>query len=82
VRVEDPYIRLPHQIHNFVRFCEVCVKSKTVRRIVLVTSTDPDADPELRLKSQSALRELGTSLMVSNDADASKSHNVFRPLDR
>jgi ATP-dependent Lon protease len=26
IRVEDPYIRLPHQIQNFVRFCELTIK--------------------------------------------------------
>ena len=36
--VEDPYIRLPHQLQNFVRFCETVVKALTVRRITLITS--------------------------------------------
>uniref|UniRef100_A0A1X7VPJ3 MIT domain-containing protein n=1 Tax=Amphimedon queenslandica TaxID=400682 RepID=A0A1X7VPJ3_AMPQE len=26
VEVEDPYIRYNHQVHNFVRFCEMLVK--------------------------------------------------------
>jgi ATP-dependent Lon protease len=38
VVVEDPYIRMPHQVANFVRFCETVVKSDTVRRVSLVTS--------------------------------------------
>jgi len=40
VQVEDPYIRLPHQIQNFVRFCEAVLKAGTVRKISLLTSFD------------------------------------------
>ncbi|HMR54432.1 MAG TPA: BREX system Lon protease-like protein BrxL [Amaricoccus sp.] len=40
VTIEDPYIRLPHQIQNFVRFCETCVKSGTVKSINLITGYD------------------------------------------
>ena len=36
--VEDPYIRLPHQIQNFVRFCEMVVKALTIKKITLRTS--------------------------------------------
>ena len=42
--VEDPYIRLSHQIANFVRFCETVVKADTVQRISLVTSYDEQTD--------------------------------------
>lgn len=38
--IEDPYIRLPHQIQNFVRFCEAVLKAGTVRKITLVTGYD------------------------------------------
>ena len=40
VVVEDPYIRLQHQIQNFVRFCESVIKNGTVKRIILVTGYD------------------------------------------
>lgn len=40
VTVEDPYIRLPHQIQNFVRFCETVLKAGTVKIIHLVTGYD------------------------------------------
>lgn len=40
VLVEDPYVRLPHQIQNFVRFCEAVMKAGTVRKITLLTSFD------------------------------------------
>ena len=44
VKIEDPYIRLPHQVANFVRFCETVVKSPTVREIHLLTSYDDQTD--------------------------------------
>ncbi|MBR2514416.1 MAG: BREX system Lon protease-like protein BrxL [Halomonas sp.] len=44
VKIEDPYIRLNHQVHNFIRFCEAVIKSPTVRKIVLTTSYDQDSD--------------------------------------
>lgn len=40
VVIEDPYIRLQHQIQNFVRFCETVLKAATVKRINLVTGYD------------------------------------------
>jgi len=40
ITVEDPYIRLPHQIQNFVRFCETIVKLSTIRQINLLTGYD------------------------------------------
>ncbi len=42
ITVEDPYIRSPHQIQNFVRFCEAVVKHATVKRINLITGFDSD----------------------------------------
>ncbi|RYG90165.1 MAG: BREX system Lon protease-like protein BrxL [Alphaproteobacteria bacterium] len=43
VTIEDPYIRVPHQIQNFVRFCETCLKSGSIRTINLVGSYDSTA---------------------------------------
>ena len=40
VVIEDPYIRLQHQIQNFVRFCETILKSNTVKKIQLITGYD------------------------------------------
>lgn len=42
VVVEDPYIRMTHQIQNFVRFCEAVVKSGTVKKISLITGYDDE----------------------------------------
>jgi ATP-dependent Lon protease len=44
VVVEDPYIRMTHQVTNFVRFCETIVKAGTVRSLKLVTSYDDKTD--------------------------------------
>lgn len=37
IRVEDPYIRLPHQVENFLRFCALAVRLGSVQSIELVT---------------------------------------------
>ena len=42
--IEDPYVRMPHQVTNFVRFCETVVKAATIRSITLVTSFDQHTD--------------------------------------
>lgn len=45
VIIEDPYIRAPHQITNFVRFCETIVKfAPLVRRLHLITGYDEKTD--------------------------------------
>ena len=60
VIVEDPYVRLPHQIANFVRFCETIVKAATVRNVRLITSYDQQTDL-MGLKEK--LEELTQSLL-------------------
>jgi len=40
VVIEDPYIRLQHQIQYFVRFCETVLKAGTVKKISLITGYD------------------------------------------
>lgn len=47
ILVEDPYIRAPHQIANFVRFCETIAKRPTIRKIHLTTSFDDKTDMAL-----------------------------------
>jgi ATP-dependent Lon protease len=50
VTIEDPYIRAPHQIGNFVRFCETVVRTNpTVARINLITGYDDNTDREVRM---------------------------------
>jgi len=60
VDIEDPYIRLPHQIQNFVRFCEGVVKAGTVRKINLVTGYDDNTKVH---EIQDKLGELKQSLL-------------------
>ncbi len=44
VTVEDPYIRMHHQLNNFVRFCETVAKCPTIKRIRLITAQDDASD--------------------------------------
>jgi ATP-dependent Lon protease len=46
IRIEDPYIRAPHQTSNFLRFCEVIAKAETIRNIELVTGWDNDEEKD------------------------------------
>ena len=61
--VEDPYIRMTHQIQNFVRFCEAVVKATTVKKIALITGYDEE---EKLAEVQEKMIELHQSLA---DAD-------------
>ena len=58
--IEDPYIRLPHQIQNFVRFCETMLKPGTVRKISLITGYD---DKTQLADTAEKLEELKQSLL-------------------
>ena len=40
VVIEDPYIRMQHQIQNFVRFCETVLRATTIKKICLITGYD------------------------------------------
>ena len=40
VVIEEPYIRVTHQMQNFIRFCEAVLKQPTIRKIQLITSYD------------------------------------------
>lgn len=60
VVVEDPYIRITHQIQNFVRFCETLMKAATIKKITLVTSSDSKAQQD---DTQDKLEELRQSLL-------------------
>jgi ATP-dependent Lon protease len=61
VTIEDPYIRAPHQIANFVRFCETVVTaSPTVARINLITGYDDKTDLAM---VRDKLEELKQSLL-------------------
>ncbi len=58
--IEDPYIRLPHQIQNFVRFCETVIREGSVKSISLVTGYD---DKTQLAEIADKMEELRQSLM-------------------
>ncbi|WP_257266432.1 BREX system Lon protease-like protein BrxL, partial [Endozoicomonas sp. ONNA2] len=60
IEIEDPYIRLTHQIQNFVRFCEAVIKTPSVKTIRLITSYDDDTDV---MEMSDRLGELKQSLL-------------------
>ena len=50
VVIRDPYVRRPHQIHNLVRFCELCIHHQ-IKQIELVTGQDsPPGDQAANLE--------------------------------
>jgi len=60
ITVEDPYIRIPHQIQNFVRFCETIIKSSSIKNINLITGYDEN----IKIADlQDKLEELKQSLL-------------------
>lgn len=60
VVVEDPYIRVTHQIQNFVRFCETLLKAPTIKKITLVTTAESKSQQD---ETQDKLGELQQSLL-------------------
>lgn len=60
VVVEDPYIRVTHQIQNFVRFCETILKSPTIKKITLVSTSESKSQQD---DTQDKLGELQQSLL-------------------
>lgn len=60
VVIEDPYIRMQHQIQNFVRFCETVLKAGTVKKISLTTGHD---DKTSLAEMAEKLEELKQSLL-------------------
>lgn len=68
VVIEEPYVRLQHQIQNFVRFCECVLKAGTVKKINLVTGYDDNtqlADIKEKLDElKQSLLELDVELEV------------------
>jgi len=60
ITVEDPYIRVPHQISNFLRFCELVVKVGTAQVINLTTCHD---DEKQRMEAEEKIKMIGSSLL-------------------
>lgn len=73
VTIEDPYIRMPHQIQNFVRFCETILRHSVAKKITLITSYDDktqlaDISEKLEELKQSLL-ELDVLLEINLNAN-------------
>lgn len=73
VVIEDPYIRMPHQIQNFVRFCETVLRHSVAKKITLVTGYDDktqfaDVSEKLEELKQSLL-ELDVVLEINLNAN-------------
>lgn len=71
ISIDDPYIRTPHQIVNFTRFCELVVKTGTVEVIRLKTGSDDQTQEVENSEKLDALaddlREYGVKLEYSFD---------------
>jgi ATP-dependent Lon protease len=59
IEVEDPYIRSQHQVQNFIRFCELIVKTGDTEKITLLTGFD---DPAQKKEVQERFDSLKDSL--------------------
>jgi ATP-dependent Lon protease len=59
ITVEDPYIRVHHQIVNFLRFCETAVRIAKPKRILLVTTFE---NPEEKAEATAKLATIAESL--------------------
>lgn len=73
VWIEEPYIRVAHQIQNFVRFCETLAKRPTIRKIHVVTACDEvtaqsEVLPKIEDLKQSLL-EIDIALEVGFDTN-------------
>jgi ATP-dependent Lon protease len=60
ISVEDPYIRVPHQISNFLRFCELVVKVGSAQVINLTTGYDDEVQ---RKEAEEKFKMIGASLL-------------------
>lgn len=60
ITIEDPYIRVPHQISNFLRFCELVVKVGSAQIINLTTGYD---DADQRKEAEEKFKMLASSLL-------------------
>jgi len=57
ISIEDPYIRLPHQVQNLVHFCELAVKNGSVTEVNLITGFDNEEQKAEVLEKFEMLRE-------------------------
>lgn len=60
VVIEDPYIRSKHQLLNFSRFCELVIKTGSIRKLKLLTGSD---DPYQERDADAWLTNLAKDLV-------------------
>ena len=81
VNVEDPYIRSHHQIVNFLRLCELCVrKCPNLSKICLTTTRDHN-EKEQELKLQELQESLAKEKIVLDWEFSSTLHDREIRLD-
>ena len=81
VWVEDPYIRAHHQIVNFLRLCELCVKNcPNMTRISLMTAKDSN-EKEQESKLEELQRSLAKEKIVLNWEFSTTLHDRELRLD-
>ncbi|RRJ96046.1 BREX system Lon protease-like protein BrxL [Opitutaceae bacterium TAV4] len=72
IKIADPYIRTPHQLANFTRFCELAVKIGSAERITLKTAADDHSQEVENSEKLDALvgdlKEYGISLEYDFDS--------------
>lgn len=59
ITVEDPYIRMTHQVQNFLRFCELVAKVGSARTLNLITGFD---DEKQKAEIEDKLLTIGSSI--------------------
>ena len=82
--IEDPYIRQNYQIQNFVNFCELAVKAKTIKRINLKTKLDPTDEKFSVMEWQQRMERLQRSLAdfhIELDIDPTQNDLHDRRID-
>jgi len=57
VIVEDPYVRLNHQIANFVRLCETFANTSTIKSVKLITGFDDEKQKYETIEKLDALAQ-------------------------
>lgn len=58
--VEDPFVRRPYQLQNFLGFCELAVKAGSVTKIALITGSD---DEHQKSDAQEKFQMMAASLL-------------------
>lgn len=66
--LQDPYIRLDFQISNFLRLCEVAVRTQTIRKITLKTTLDATDEKFSVAQWQDRMETIKQSLLACDIA--------------